>query len=92
MVHEGQVKILDLGLARLAEMNAITLTGQPWGLLALRVLNACGNRLADLPELPELRELNLRENGLEKLPEALASRPHLRSLDLRGNSSSTCPS
>ncbi|GMU55529.1 MAG: hypothetical protein AMXMBFR33_46750 [Candidatus Xenobia bacterium] len=31
MVHEGQVKILDLGLARLADMTAITLTGQALG-------------------------------------------------------------
>jgi Leucine-rich repeat (LRR) protein len=56
------------------------------GLTKLIELRLMHNRLRDVPPLPpSLRELHLRGNAVERVPEAVRGLPELRVLDLRAN-------
>jgi Leucine-rich repeat (LRR) protein len=66
--------------------NGLTSLPPLAGLSNLIELRLMHNELRDVPPLPpSLRELHLRGNACERVPEAVRGLPELRVLDLRAN-------
>ncbi|MEL6538197.1 MAG: leucine-rich repeat domain-containing protein [Bacteroidota bacterium] len=90
-----EIQEIPRHISRLPQLQSLYLTGCDLGVLpdgveaveSLTLLNVQDNRLGTLPpnKWQNLRVINLRNNQLEKFPTTLLGLPHLREVDLSGN-------